>query len=808
MAKVYRIAGAFDTETTNYGDPLSGVIAFPVLYQFGTLDAPILDVTPDNVKQLVKVRTFRDIEQLNIALENYANRNRHFVPVILVHNLGFDMYSLAPYFKNHAVKVLAKTARKPISFQVLDDNGEPKIVFLDTLGLFMKSLATLGQECGMPKLTGEWDYNLIRAPQTPLTESELEYAKGDLYTLIAYMGYFLRQNPDISPSQIGLRVQTKTGVVRTKRMEHVGNLKSKKLKLKVRQYWHLQNQAQKPKSDDELFTMHAATRGGFTFCARNNASKIFTADDAMRITSYDSTSQHPAQMVSHLVPEKFTPCDAKRMQIAFETACACSLERILNYWLKPFPFAFYGAFTFENLRPKLGSIFEREGIFPLADARIIGNALVYDNQASAEFKDAIGEAGYKDSCTGGVFSFGKVESAQVLTAYLTELEAWVVSRCYTWDKVTAHDGYFSTTFRKPSDMSVLAVMRFYKAKNALKDFMSSYEPGKQNDVSKIRGLYPDSFVTECEQGTASEQVLKEYYMLSKADLNSLFGIEATNECRRDFVMGSDGLELTGTDGLHNMPKSPKCNYQFGQRIVGWSRVAQVVIMELVAPYVANIICGDTDSIKLYYPAENANKIERALKRHAKALDKAKQNVCARVRYSYKAIYDDLAGIGHYVFDGSYNAFCASWNKCYLALTDSGIHATIAGVPTSRRNELYGSFDDFCNELMREGMPFEEVASLMIGYNVTVDHSLTKLNARVHPRSFGQLLHVELNDYLGKHYDVIAPRALALYPTVKTLGDTTNKANARNMAIALTNNPRVNISPVWVKWRGGKPVIER
>lgn len=231
-------------------------------------------------------------------------------------------------------------------------------------------------------------------------------------------------------------------------------------------------------------------------------------------------------------------------------------------------------------------------------------------------------------------------------------------------------------------------------------------------------------------------------------------------------------------------------------------------MESIAPYVSNIVCGDTDSIKIYYPAKNKARIETALRKQARALDKAKKRVTARAKAAYPAQFDDLDGIGHYVFDGGYAAFSASWNKCYLALTDKGVHATIAGVPTSRRNEIYGSFNDFCNELMRDGMSFEQVAALVIGYNVTIDHSITKLNARVHPRIWGMRYDGVVEDYQGCKSHVNAPMALALYPTVKTLGDTTNAANARNMAIALQNNPQVNITPVWLKWRKGKAIIER
>ena len=257
-----------------------------------------------------------------------------------------------------------------------------------------------------------------------------------------------------------------------------------------------------------------------------------------------------------------------------------------------------------------------------------------------------------------------------------------------------------------------------------------------------------------------------------------------------------------------MPNTPKCFYQYGARIVGWSRVAQVVVMELVAPHIENIICGDTDSLKLYFKAENISKIEKELKRHARALDKAKKQVCARVKYSYPLQYDELAGIGHYVYDGEYQAFSASWNKSYIGLVDGKHKLTIAGVPTSRTNEKNGSYNDFCDELAKNGLSFDEIASLAIGYNVTIHPNITKLNARVHPAQFGEWYEGDVVDYLGNKAHVRAPAALALHPGVKTIGDTCIFDNNLNMEIAKRNNPDLNISPVMLKWVEGKPIIER
>ena len=65
-------------------------------------------------------------------------------------------------------------------------------------------------------------------------------------------------------------------------------------------------------------------------------------------------------------------------------------------------------------------------------------------------------------------------------------------------------------------------------------------------------------------------------------------------------------------------------------------------MELIAPYVTAIICGDTDSLKIYYPKENAAKLNAALAKHASAIDRGKRAACARVKAAYNAHYNGYA----------------------------------------------------------------------------------------------------------------------------------------------------------------------
>ena len=795
----YKIVGAFDTETTNLGDVVSGYRAFPILYQFGRLETPIEELTPANCAERVNVQLFRHCADLYEYLDSLiSSLENNTVGVVLVHNLGFDMYALAPWLNTKETKALAKTARKPVTLTVLEE-GKPRLVFLDTLGLFMKSLARMGEECGMQKAVGEWDYMKIRTPETPITADEEHYAKQDIYTLLCYVSYFLRQNPDIEPSDIGSKIVTKTGVVRHKRMKHLGSVKGEGLKRTVNQMWNYHNREQLPQTDSELFAMHACTRGGFTFCASHNASRIFHETETHAIAAYDATSMHPSMMVSHFFPVGFKSASVDFLNEAIKGVGLISLEYLLEKWANPFPSAFNALFAFENLRPRKDSLYSRDGIMPLASARLgktQPNSADAYNESSDAFKLAGELAGYRDTAEGAKVCFGKIESADYCELWLTELGLWEVMQAYDFDSIKPLGGYYTFNFRKPTDLSLLSVMRFYKAKSALKDVMRGGNP------VQLQGLFPESFVKSMMGGDADEKVRAEYYQLSKADLNALFGIEATNEARQDFEITPEGLQLTGTPGLENMPKNPKCWYQFGQRIVGWSRIAQHAAMQLVEPYTENIICGDTDSFKLYYAKDNETQIEAALARLGNAIDKAKKRVCARVEYRYSDYFDALPAIGHYVSEGTYSAFSASWNKSYIGVQDGRLHMTLAGVPTSRGEHSIEWFGEY---LLENGADFDSVASLLIGYNVTFDYSLTLLNGKKHPK-WGEWFTGYVTDYRGQKSYVNEPMALAIYPEPKTIGNTEQVENATNLVIALGNNPNVNAKPAMLAQRNGVPEV--
>lgn len=798
--KPYRIVGAYDSETTNIYSPI-GASAFPILHQLGFVE-DLEKVDEDTVEDLVSIELYRHTFELCQRLDEYMETGREYVPVIMCHNLSFDMWPLGQWLASHDVRVLAKSRQKPITFSILDDAGNPRLVIWDTLVFAGQSLDRMGTDAGYRKASGFWDYEKIRTPRTPLTDDELEYARRDIYALICWMAWWIRRNPDIDPAKLGLNVVTKTGVVRERRKWLFDGVKGNGHKLNVGRYWLYQNRREAPKTDDELYTLHACTRGGFTFVGSESASVPFDLRDSdMVVAGFDAVSMHPSHMCAHRYPVRFHEARPKTLTDAFEVVADHSVDEVLERFAKPFPFAFDACFKFTGLRLRRGSVFERDGIASLASARFKVMTFGDDdeNEMQVNFRAQIYEKGYHDYTDDGSFLFGKLMEASTVTVWLTELEAWVMGQVYEWESVEAISGYLSTKFDRPTDMSTLSVMRFFKVKNAFKDARKEYISTRTLSRETVKacqdlGVAP-IVLNQMMNGELSEPEVDKYYQVYKSDLNALFGIECSNEYRQNTVLDSRwGIVYEGEPGVANAPKNPKTWYQMGQRIVGWSRVAQTICMILAAPHCEHIVNGDTDSLKFLMRRSSMPALERELGRYAQAIDKAKADTLARVRLGYPAHYDALEGIGHYELEFQAETFCAAWNKAYC-IADDGYRLTLAGLPASREHGI----DDLADAL-GENRTFGEVCDILLGYNVTFAHSVTGLNARSFPE-WGSMF---ADEVLGER--VMEPAALAIYPMAKTVNSTDVQANRANYRKAVSNRPSVNVEDIIVTWRGSKPLI--
>lgn len=803
-----RIVAAYDTETTNVTNDIGITSAFFNLYQVCEyLSEDIREATPERMDELTDTRMYRHIEEAWDDLISIADRADGYVPVVAVHNLSFDIYSLSDHLNrlylssDMDVTVLAKSPQKPVTITITRDE-KPYLVFWDTLVFSGRGLATMGQECGYHKAVGAWDYDKVRTPDTPLTDDETYYAATDCVTLLCWLGYYFRREPLLDPSLVAYRLCTKTGAVRVKRQAMFSELKGKDLKYTAGKYWARFNSSQKLRDDDQLFTFHACTRGGFTFASREVAGLPIEAGDDEEIVAFDAKSQHPAHMVSHFVPVNFERRDYKILELDADTVKHTSVNWLLSHMDRPFPVAFDACFEFTNLRLKKGTVWERDGISPLAYARLKKSIEEEEIDVTDNTRRAAGYADFaEDGCD---HSFGKVYKAPIIQLWLTELDYWIMCQVFDWDTCVAIEGYETAKFVRPTDFSVLSVMEFYRRKGILKNVRKRYASGDRS-FEDVRDILPDYFVDTLEDGTADPLDLEAYYAAAKADLNSLYGIEITDEAKRAIRLGPDGLEYTGDYSAENMRKSTKACYQYGQRIVGWSRIAQTVMIQALGEHTLRVINGDTDSIKVWIKRDARPFIEAELAKYGAALDKARHSTTRRVREQYPQYYAELTDIGYYEEEATYKRFYSAYNKAYISGDE--FHITLAGVPSLfKGKDGERGLEAWARDYIAQGHTWQETAGLILGYNVTIDADISGLNGRHHP-GWATRWAAPVTDYNGVTSYVDEPIGIGLAPMPKTIGGYSNVENRINAGYA-TRHGYVNTGPCILTWDNGRATVIR
>lgn len=784
----YKVVGALDTETANIAN-INETFAFPVLYQLGTIDYnTILNIIDkDNVEEKVNVNLYRNAEDLYGAFDALIEYGKElsFVPIVAVHNLSFDMYSLGEYLlRFEDVRTVAKSTENPLVFTLYQDD-EPVLCFWDTVSIFCKSLETMGRECGLEKKSGDWDYSLIRTPETELTPEEIEYAEYDIYVLFAYIGYYLRLNPVIDECDLGHKILTKTSAVRYKREKLIGRKHPNVIRM-----WRQHNQAQRPATDDELQMMHSCTRGGYTFTATRFAG-VPLMDEKSVVIGFDATSQHPAQMVSHYYPQRFEEASPEVLELDMEMVKSVSLERLLDKWFCPFPRAMNFTVYIEGLRVKPGTVFERDGIALLSFSK-------------CQRVDAPSPTSNWDTVSNPAIEFGKVVSCDAGIFHLTELEWWCLNQVYEYDFAKPVAGYETGRWCPPTDFSSLSVMMFYRNKNTLKNFIKTDEYTK--DVEKLLPGYIKNAVKSGRREDVEDD-LNSLYTIAKSELNSLFGIEITNEARPDYFIDEEGIEKAEfAETVDRLPKMCKSWYQYGQRIVGWSRVAQVVMCLLLGDRCDGIVNGDTDSIKVLTTPEKVSELDAPLKRYAAAVAKGVECTTTRVRKNFPDMVVDLPGLGEYIAEFTTANFYSSGNKAYARTLDDGtVKIVMSGLQTNRGDN---SYNKIANRFMDDGFTFDTVCELMLGYNITVGNGITGELLPKPPTYWGRYIDCTITDYRGVERSLHVPEVEALVPMPVLFNSDLVAETAVDMQISLNNNPNINTRPTLIDWYKGGLILER
>lgn len=818
--KDFRVASIFDTETTNI---LHGAEtrAYPILYIFNDLRDTSLesyDPTSDDV------RFYRHVDEALAYIDDLISYGGEhgYVPVIAAYNLMFDMQTLMlALTRSYTISVNAQTATSVYTLDLCVD-GNVVCRFWDTFYLEMGGLRAMGETCGLAKAVGDWDYSLVRTPETPLTDDELFYARRDVQVIPQYLQWLLHANHWLTSDMLGSRVLTKTSLVRQMARREIGGrrvtLQDGK-KITLQRAFEMTCNQEFPRNYEAYALRKACFRGGLTFTSAKTADVVVP-----NVASLDVTSMHHAFINGRRLPVKFAPTPSELLQIACERIAATSLDDVLSHYDDPFRVGLHVAVRFNHLRLRKGTCFAAWGIAICPRSKFVRTLhedTDYSNNDRAKTQDnSIRARGYVDSAVNPVYAFGKLYSADECVLHVNEIELWDVVQVYEYDDMRVLYGESTTKTIIPPDYVTLQSNMLFARKTDVKNLIKGYTEGTPY-VGVIPDSIPEGIVRDAKTGELSMKFLQSYYGSTvKGQFNGIYGTQAQDVMKADYCVTENGeLEVdratvcTAQNFADKRPRTPRVLYTYGMRIVAGSRMHLIIAMMLVYMRFGDRVTvtgGDTDSLKIRCDGDvSDDDLLDCLQPLHYAIETAIDRTMRRVRVTAPDMASTLEHVGKFEVEDCggatrYAEHVELWNKARVSLDRKGrVHVTCAGLP--RPDGVY-TIEDFMADVMRAGHGFAETVQMSLGYDVLVDYEICHTLQRNRPHACDRYIG-DVTDYRGETAHVDTPEAIGLYPSGRWLGESDKQANMENITyLRSVYNRCVNTIPRELVLRDGIPRI--
>ena len=819
---VFRVVAAFDTETCNVGDK-----AFPILFIFNDFrDVDLRDYVCGCEGERVSFDRYADAFVKRLYDLMLWGLDAGVVPIVAAYNLMFDLTSVLPLLASKFdFSCSAQSSTNVYSLDVWakgvdrDSKGSrPLLRFWDTYFLEQNGLAAMGETAGLPKAVGDWDYSLVRTPETPLTELELGYAKRDVQVIPAYLAYLLKANDWMSCEELGVRVVTKTSVVRRFAAETFGGVVVGRT-AKGRDVTMLRRFTQKcvaelPKDYFTYALRKACFRGGWTFTAGDSAMNTMR-----NVASLDVTSMHHTFINGMRVPYGFKRSSSFALNMFADYVVSRETVDVLRDYVQPFRCAFHAVVEFSNIEPKAGSVFERDGIWlaPRGKFATVGELGEWvRSEADTDADVAIRERGFHDVAVNPVFAFGKLVRAERVRMFLNEIELWVMSRVYDWDSMRVLDGESTISFEAPPDYVVLQSQLLFNRKNDCKRINKLYK-GTPFE-GEIPSSIPEGLAEGLRAGSIAPEFFAAYYQSTvKGAFNAIYGTQAQDVFKPDYLVECGEIHVGDCVSPDNFSERLKANkdckvlYTYGMRIVARSRMHLCIALELLDARFGETVVptgGDTDSIKCSCDENVSDEMLReCLRPLADASAKAIASACSFVWERFPQFASTLDGVGSFDIEdcgGStrYDFHMELWNKARVSMSNGVFHVTCAGL--SRPIGRY-HIENVLNDMYRTHGDFDSVVSTVLGYNVVVSPEISFSLQHRRP-SFGERFVADVVDYRGVacHVDVFA--GIALFGDTRALGDVSKQTNRENVAYMVSRGTDLVLEQREVILDEGVPVV--
>lgn len=249
--------------------------------------------------------------------------------------------------------------------------------------------------------------------------------------------------------------------------------------------------------------------------------------------------------------------------------------------------------------------------------------------------------------TNPVVNNGRIVSADTLLTTLTEQDYMIIKRMYKWKKLKIANfrryekGYLPKKF-------IEAVLKLYEDKTKLKD---------------VEGSEAD-------------------YMLSKAMLNSCYGMMVTDICRADISYKngewvSESPDIEKSIEKYNNAKSRFLFYPWGVWVTAYARAN--LFTGIVSCGTDYVYC-DTDSIKMLNGERHKDYIERYNKMITNKLEHSMISAGINInRIRPKTIKGVEKPLGVWDYEGHYKKFKTLGAKRYMWFDGNRMQITVAGL---------------------------------------------------------------------------------------------------------------------------------
>ena len=350
--------------------------------------------------------------------------------LVYVHNLAFEFQWIRYLFEWE--KIFSIDKRKPI--YALTKTG---IEFRCSYILTNYNLAKLGDQLHkykVKKLVGDLDYQLIRHPETPLTDEELQYCINDVLVVSAYIKEQIEKEKYIHKIPL-----TCTSYCR--RFVRKNCLYGPVFKLWRRQFrrYHAFIKSLRIRSVEEYKQFKRAFQGGFT-----HAAYLYSTCTLNNVAHVDFSSSYPYVLLSEKFPmSTFEDLDVSGMS-----------KEQFEYYLKHYACLF--------------------------DCRI------YDLKPKFEYEDYM--PSYKCFLKVGVIeNNGRVHSADMIATTLTEVDMSIINGVYSFSKIEISNMKIARKGYLPIEI-IKSIIKLYKDKTQLKGVK-----GKENEYLVSKGLLNSTY---------------------------------------------------------------------------------------------------------------------------------------------------------------------------------------------------------------------------------------------------------------------------------------------------------------------------